>query len=150
MAVVASLVYVGLQVRQSNTLARVDTEMRNSSNAADFTALVVADPSLADLWQRGLRGREPLDEREQNRFNLLLGSLFYRLEGVFFQYRRGLLTAAAWRAWEELILATQRSPAGRFWWGEVRFPFSRDFREHVDALLAATAKEATFRLVEEE
>ena len=142
-AVIGSLLYLGLQVRQSNSLARAETEMRSGISAAEFNALLASDAELSTLWHRALRDREPLQPDDRDRFSLLLSNAFFRIEAIFFNYQRGLVGKTAWAEWEELICDTLQSSPVQDWWKRERVPFSGAFRRQVEALLQRTPAEGT-------
>ena len=87
-AVLVTLLYLAVQVRQGNTRAQAETEIQWGHSAADMTALIASDRELSDLWRRGLQGREPIDSDEEFRLNMLFATMFFRFEGMF--RRRGM------------------------------------------------------------
>jgi len=57
-AIVASLVFVGLQLRQSEVIARSELNSSILANRIEVNAAVIEHP---DIWERGNRGEELVD-----------------------------------------------------------------------------------------
>ena len=141
-AVVVSLVYLALQIRQNtrqldhnSDVVAANAALDNARLAAEFNANVAHTPELAALWARGIFGAEDLAGEEETRVGFLLGDLFYRLEGLYHQRRRGFLSEDSWLPWERLIRMILANPLPRRWWRTGLHPFSRDFAAHVDGLV---------------
>ena len=60
MAVVPSLIYLAVQVRQSNAQTRAAARFAFVEATGDINAVIAQDKSVASLWRRGLRSPEDL------------------------------------------------------------------------------------------
>jgi hypothetical protein len=120
----------------------VSVELENARLSSDWLVTIAQDPHLARVWRDGLARPETLTEEEGIQFAMLMGSAFYRLEGPFRQYRRGLLSEDSWKPWEELISRYMRSPAVQEWWSRRDVPFAKSFADYVDSVAPASAKDA--------
>ncbi len=142
--VIATLGYLAVQVRQ-NTLnlrqsgdaVRAATEIENARFAAEWNSEVARDPALAELWVVARQSPEQMTPNQEVRLAFLMASLFYRFEGLYRQYERGLLSQESWQAWESVILAVLEVGHIRAWWRRDSHPVSASFRTHIDQLLAA-------------
>ncbi len=139
--VVATLVYLAVQVRQNSDnlqhnseSVRAATELENARLAAEWNSEVAREPALAEIFLAASSGE--LTREQALRFRFLMASLFYRFEGLYRQNERGLLSDEAWRAWEKVILNMLSFPEVKQWWTDVMHPFSDSFRTHVDRLIA--------------
>jgi hypothetical protein len=144
LAVIVSVLYLAVQIRQntrqlehSTEAARAEVELDNARLAAEFNAAVADSTDLASIWFRGLTDAEQLDATETGRFNFLMGSLFYRLEGLFRQHQRGFLAEESFRPWARLMSNLLTTPFVRTWWEARSHPFSESFVSYVDGLLDA-------------
>jgi len=70
-AVVASLFYVGRQMKQTALAIRGQTFEGLSSATNESTRLFLSDPQLIDITKRGLSGRE-LSPDEISQYNLVI------------------------------------------------------------------------------
>jgi hypothetical protein len=136
--VVASLLYLALQIRQNSRQISENTnsilgsvEQENARGSSDFLLSLAQHPELARVWRLGLSDAPKLSEDEATQFVMLMGAAFHRLEGPFRQYERGLLSEDSWAPWERLIARYLRSPAVAEWWSRGDVPFSRSFIEYV-------------------
>ncbi len=138
-AVIGSLLYVGLQVRQSNLQSAQRTEIeRNESErqfARDSTAVAFAltDPDLSNVFRRGLDDLRALDGDEQLRFDMWLTGLGNHCT---LMWRRGLVREPLVWKWMEWFVSLTKTPGGAMWWESVRFRYVDEFAEEVDALSA--------------
>ncbi len=145
--VVASLLYLARNIRQTSRQISQNTnsvlgsvELENARGAADFLSSLAENPQLARVWRLGLSEPTKLTEDEGVQFTMLLGSAFYRLEGPFRQYKRGLLSEDSWEPWAELVSRYMRSPAVLAWWSRRDVPFARSFSEYVDSRIPASGR----------
>jgi len=142
--IVITLVYLTIQVRQSNALLRSQTRQSQLSN--DQTSLMVAFDNI-DLLQK-LNSDAPLSAEEQMRLSIIFAIDMRNREFEYFQFREGLLDEEAWKSFREIILMNHATRKGRRWWNEIgREIFDPGFAAGVDELLqGAKADNRTDRL----
>ena len=81
-AVIAALIFVGLQVRQGNYLA-VAATLRDVVRMTDeYVRDLSMNPSLSDLYFSGLADRDRLSSAERLRFDMILSRLFRLMESL--------------------------------------------------------------------
>ena len=138
--VVASLVYLALQIRQQSRQISENTdsvlgsvEGEDARGSAEFLQSLAANRPLARVWRLGLSKSAKLTDDEGTQFVMLMGAAFYRLEGAFKQFNRGLLSEDSWEPYERLISRYLRSPAVLVWWSRRDVVFARSFVEYVDS-----------------
>jgi hypothetical protein len=93
-AVVVTLVYLALQIRQNtahlaqNTrsvqLAALEANVQSGNRVRE---LLIMDPKLSDLHLKGLEEYAQLDRNERLRFAMLLQNLFSTLQASYFRTR---------------------------------------------------------------
>jgi hypothetical protein len=88
-AIIASLIYVAVQIRQNTDIARATIVHETSVSFSRFHELLAADAELADIYIRGVRG-EDLTEIETRRFISLIEITMAYLEDVDHQYKSDL------------------------------------------------------------
>jgi hypothetical protein len=144
--VVASLIYLALQIRQNSHQISENTnsvlgsvESQDARVSSDFLQSLAENPGLARVWRLGHSEPSKLTEDESTQFVMLMGSAFYRLAGSFGQYQRGLLPADSWEPYDRLISRYLRSPAVVEWWSRGDVPFARSFIDYVDARIPDSA-----------
>jgi hypothetical protein len=142
-AVIATLGYLALQVRQSNRLLEANTaSVRAASAIAINERLVgvnqalVGDPSLAEIFVRELSSPGSIQGADRVRLDTLLQSMFISLENIQKLARTGTIEPKDWEPWSEHLRNWLRNPSVRAWWHRQRSPYGEDFQAHVRALIA--------------
>ncbi len=78
-AVIATLLYVGMQIKQNTRSTRLETIRDISSGFNSFYDTMAANRELTDIWHRGAFNYQGLDETEKLRFTFAVVRVF-RLE----------------------------------------------------------------------
>jgi len=134
-AVVATIVYLSLQVRQGNLLAKSQARQRMVEHAQSELFAQINDPSITYAVVK----EGPLSEEEQAKLSLFLTAFMRQREWEWFQYQDGVLDREAYQAYHEVIgifLSPQRT---RKWWHSIgRFAFNQSFVVDVDNMLEET------------
>jgi hypothetical protein len=141
-AVIGTLIYVGVQVRQ-NTLAVKSSTLQNiSENQLNVHGLIAAHGDLADIVFKAATGRGSDEGTDRFRFTAWMHTAVRSLENAFFQHREGALDERTWRALCRQYAPILRAGLNAKYWEERSFMYSEDFRNFVDdELLAAPMDE---------
>ena len=141
--VVASLVYLALQIRQNtehlsqNTRSvRAASFHATSSLLAQFFSTVNGDQELSRIFRIGLEDPNSLDPDARERFKNTVGQMFSYLQDVFHQHREGLLEGELWESRHANIVSYLAEPGVQEFWQQRRGMYTRSFRALVDAELA--------------
>ena len=138
-AVIASLIFVGLQVRQSNDHSRQSIDMeRNQANRSMTQAMadVVAtleEAEFVDLVQRASRDWETLSLADQGRVASWITRLHTNTVSIFLAGENGLMDEEFSSAWTDFYIMFIASPGFRRWWALTKVGHHPDFVAHVDA-----------------
>jgi len=95
-AVVASLVYLGLQTRNSVIEDRARTMHDMASQFTGWQMTTATDPEMTKIWVNGIGDYNSLNDIEKAQFVFLAGSLARIQENIFLQYQAGRLNDAIW------------------------------------------------------
>ncbi len=136
-AVIASFIYLALQIRQNTETLRANSVQELTENILRASA-TLAEPANADVYIRGARSYSSLTSDEKLRFQLLLG-LFLGWFDTVLEYRERNMVDDSYIEWQvgaiQIILA---NPGVReFWLSHNRVNATRRVREWVDRHLAA-------------
>ena len=89
-AVVASLIYLAVQVRQNThelSMSLKSTELaafeRNVESGIRIRELFILNPEILDLYDRGGKSYVDLDEDDKLRFDMILRNVFSALQGAY-------------------------------------------------------------------
>ncbi|HUO89129.1 MAG TPA: hypothetical protein VMU08_08140 [Rhizomicrobium sp.] len=134
-AVLISLVYLALQVRQSRqhtaaqiSQARVHAGMQNQE-------LYIQGPGVPDLVLRVAQGGGDMTDADWMRFHFLLSNSFVMVEDEFRQFKAGLISAERHNGFVRRFSASFQNPAYRAAWTMQREGFEPDFRAFMDSLV---------------
>jgi hypothetical protein len=94
LAVVAGLVFVGLEIRQNTQVARGQTRIELTALNNEFLR-TVGDPEFAETWRRAWIPGEELGEPEEFRVELVTLQYLRLLENVHLQHQEGLIDREA-------------------------------------------------------
>ena len=132
-AVVATLFYLAIQIRQNTNSIRGQTEMDYTKETIAWVARISADPELQEIWQKGVAG-ETMTSAERSRYMWFNTEWFYLCEGMYRQYKRGLLDEAAWQTLADaLVTFIVEDDILRDWWDSGASIFSQDYKDALNA-----------------
>ncbi len=136
-AVLVTLVYLAIQVRHANTLARAQTRERMVEQAQqEVYKGFVDNPAIV----RSLYKPEALDETEWIQLSGWILAAMRQREYEYFQMRAGVIEKEIWEAYRGLIAIHLGSERMRKWWDEWGGePFDPEFRRMVAEFLAERA-----------
>ena len=135
--VIASLMYVGIQVRASTRAATVEAKLQSTRMYTDFVVLLVQSPELNDLMLRGRKDLESLDQESYVRFSNLALIAFSFFSAAYFQFSKGTLSDDDWTESEVIVQYWLHGKGCRQWWGKVgKHSFGRPFIEFVESEVA--------------
>lgn len=138
LAVVASLIFVGLQVHQNTKATRATALQMNADYWLTYFTLL-ANRQFGDVYAKGALGREELESAEFNQFFFLCRATFMGCENQHHQYLSGLLSKDAYRGYEATIREQIAAfPGVRAMWQLVRHTYGRDFATFLDAQIASS------------
>jgi hypothetical protein len=136
-AVLISLVYLSLQVRQAEKNQRSLMQQGRADRASD-AALRLAEGDLTPIYAKGMNGDESLNSEEIERFMLLTRAVFVSCEDSFLHHMSGQIDGRTWRA----VLVAMRSfmsrPGLRAAWRLSSSQYDAEFVEFTNAIVAET------------
>jgi hypothetical protein len=137
-AVVASIVYLAQQVRQSERIQRAMVQ-QGRADRASHRAMIMASPELAAIVQRGLAGSKELTREQFNQWTLICRSLFITVEDSFLQRKAGLLDDVAYHSWEAGTRTFFSSPGLRASWQLASGQYGKETRQFIDSMIKQSA-----------
>ena len=132
LAVLVSLVYLALQIRQNTTSVRAATSASVSESLSSFSETIISHPELARLWFQGIGEYDSLEDQARHQFGLALLTYMRRVENAFYQHARGFVDPDHWQTTERLLTRMMSNPGVLRWWSESKSRFSDRFVEFVE------------------
>jgi hypothetical protein len=141
-AVVVSLIYLAVQVRQTSGSVRAATELEAARRWSEFHARAAHSLDMTRIWDLGHTDAEQLTEQEQQRFIWFVAEYFFLVEGLFRQFRHSFLSESSWRPHEAAVVGLLENELLIRWWQSGVSPFSPEFVEAIDRAREARRDEA--------
>lgn len=138
-AVVISLIYVALSIRQNTNAVRAATAQSLHEHFASWYHLIASEESLAELATRGLKDYASLSDTEKARFVSLFMAFLAYFQNAFLKSRQRLLAPSLWKSWEQVMMNLIGAPGGKALWKERAYLFDDEFRRHVECDLMKRA-----------
>ena len=136
-AVIASLVFVGFQVRHNTRSIRAATFQEAMRDVMTSTDMAISDPEWTRIWFGGLEDLDSLSPDERRRFGLGMVGFWRRIENVVYQTEQGVLERDAWEGLREALKRILSHPGAAAWWRVSDHAFNRSLREFVERELLA-------------
>ena len=133
---VASLIFVGLEIRQNTTAIRGSTYQAVADANVEWLMFLMENPETAELFQRWASGDTTLSEPEVARARIGILTFWRTVENAHYQYLQGNLPEEAVRRWVQP--AAFDNPVIREWWQDSRDRFIPAFQAYVDSLIVGT------------
>ena len=136
LAVVVTLIFLLLQMRQSNLNQRALMQQMRSARTIE-TLLQQAEPHISETLSRAYRGDPDLDEAQWFTFLQVQYATHYNFEDTFLQHELGVLDEASFES-DTLVLRKVFAtiPAFRVAWQILgRETFSKNYRQFVDQII---------------
>jgi hypothetical protein len=139
-AVLISLVYLALQVRQTERNQQIAIRHSRASRIVELQ-LALADPAVAEAWLHGSGSPEEITPTELSQFINLTRALFFHFEDSFYQREEGLLNDDAFETVSAGARLSARNPGFRAAWKMARPNFGGRFLGFMDGVVAGAAAE---------
>ncbi|MDX1507808.1 MAG: hypothetical protein R3358_05985 [Woeseiaceae bacterium] len=115
-AVVVSLIYLAVQVKQNTNQLRQENMYTLVRGTLDTNWYYHRDPVAFEVFERGVRSYDDLSPQEQAHFHSIVVDLSFYLELVRQLCRAGLIDKSALDVNLRFMLAILNTPGGRQWW----------------------------------
>ena len=125
-SIIASLVFVGAEIRQNTSAIRGATQQEISSQISDMLAITAENERIAYLVDKAFSGatKSELNRVDYSRFRAFAIIGLRRIENIYLQHMNGFLSK---EAFERIGWDYYRSPLLREVWEERKGGFNPDF-----------------------
>ena len=127
--VIASLIYLASQIRQSSTVTRLTLQENYVAGLTDVFARIYSDPEVYRVWRLGMTTSDEMSEDDRERLGMLYHSLFQRFALV---WEAGELDSTIGKRTLRFIDMSSQFPATQSWWSRQRGLYDSSFAEYVD------------------
>ena len=134
-AVVISLVYVAIQIRQNTNETRMQRTQSLISANAEVNLQMADNKELGELFQAAVLDYQKLSGSDQMRFGALAFSAFNRYSFAYHQFLNNQWEEIFWDLIERELLVFLNLPVAHAWWEKDKSRFLPVFVAHLDALI---------------
>ena len=135
-AIIASLIFVGLQVRQSTTTNRAAAAQAFSQQYSDLNHMLLHS-DVREIFARGLDGVGALSPAERVGFFSVLSSISRTVEAFYYQKGKGALDSKLFEGWFLQYLDLHGNKGAREFWALRKHQYTNDFVLYLDQRLAS-------------
>lgn len=116
LAVVVSLVYVGLQLQSNTAAVRSASVQAITSTTASVLAVQSSNPELVRIRRIGDLDPSDLDDDEAYQYRLFYRNFWLNHQNTFFQRRLGVIDENVWAVYRRIICDVISRPGARLTW----------------------------------
>jgi hypothetical protein len=149
-AVVLSVLYLGVQVHRSTRVARLATQDAAATALRDVTKPFMENAELERIWRVGLEDLNALSVEDRARFFHATYQFLKAFETIHFHYVYGLMDKQLWDGWHGLLRHYVAAPGIAHYLKLRPEVFSERFRKFVGALEPPTEQRTVGTLVAQE
>lgn len=115
-AVVASLLFVGYQLRQGQSIERAKAQRELLVQAREWMSLLASDEQLFEAVRSCLNDFDGADDFTKERFNAWGFNMLLIFEQVHYMHIDGFVNDGSFYRFEQVMLAIFRTTGGAQWW----------------------------------
>ena len=136
LAIIASLIFVGLQVRQSTITSRAAAAQALSKQYSDLNHMLLHS-DVREIFARGLDGMGALNTAEKVGFSSVLSAISRTVEAFYYQKGKGTLDSKLFEGWFMQYLDLHGNKGAREFWALRRHQYTNEFVLYLDQRLAS-------------
>ena len=137
LAVIASLIFVGLQVKQNSEEVRSSSYHSVTDSFNSWNLTLAENSELANIWLKGQSSFDELTAEELVKFEFLLRAAFRVWDTVYYQSRNGTGDDTLWECERKNVEVLLSTSGGRAWWRAHPYGFSSGFSDYVEKNILA-------------
>lgn len=136
LGVIASLLFVGFEIKQSRDIAIADIYQQRSSMALDIALSKYSPEQVANVMSTVRDDRLKMTQQDVLVLSDILEASFIYYENVHFQYQLGMIGEEEWAASKRLISrGFELAPCSRVWWRQTKETWRESFASEIGSLL---------------
>jgi len=129
--VVATLIYLAIQVKQNTQSIRLETIHEISSGFNNVYSQLASNRELTDIYHRGSFNFQSLDETEKLRFTFTVVQMLRTEFEQFLQWREGAIDDDHWQSLSSTFRDGMRLPGWQEVWSKRKHHYTEDFQKVV-------------------
>jgi len=134
-AVIVSLIYVGLQVNDSTSAIRSSAASDATKTMQSWYLEMGRNRQARDIWYNAMTSAEPLPARDEFQFMMSMHTAILGMQNSYLLSKEGTLDEEFREAVTTAIVAVKDMPGMARYWKQRKGFFHTGFAEYVDGLL---------------
>ena len=134
-AVVVSLLYLAVQVRQNTRAQRLENASRILDRTASMQGALSRDSAMSVLFSKGVSDPSKLTPQERIQFTWAMYEFFGALEFMFLAANENSIPEEIWQRWSSAAAWWLTFPGVQAWWNVRPIPFADSFSSYIESLL---------------
>ena len=130
--IVGSMIYVARQLRQTNTMMRVNAASERLERDYDIVEPIIESRELAEIWLKGESEFETLNPADQQRLLFLERRALMLWHHQYLLRQQGLMPDASWHETIWIIRTLGRRQVIREAWRMFGEGFEKEFQEFIN------------------
>ena len=131
-AVVISLIYLDIQIRQNTEAGRTSTYQSIVSDFGTMNNNLAGNPELSHMFVYALENYHEFNDQEKARISQMFFQIFRMFENMFYQQKKGYLDQDLWIGWKRLMLTYFARPGFQTWWEHRRVVYAEPFVQFLE------------------
>ena len=135
-AIIVSLIYVGVQVKESSRAARSAAANDATVSIQSWYLEVGSNRQTSDLWFNAVTSPEPLSTHDEFQFMIVMHAAMLGFQNSYVLIQEGTLDPEIHESITNSIVAINDLPGMKRYWSQRRSFFRGGFVKYVDDLMA--------------
>ena len=131
LAVIASLLFVGYQLKQGQNVERANGQREMLKQARDWFALTRHDEVLNQTVESLMSDFSKGNSRQQHLFYSWFWDLLLLVEQAYYMHRDGFMNDASFTGFEITLISLIKTPGGAACWQQASGVWGEDARNHI-------------------
>lgn len=131
-AVLVTLGYLALQIRQNTAALRSTATQGAHDQAAGVYRTLSADPELAMIFVRGTENPDELSDAEMARYFSFLQSTMFYAQNWYSQTHDRLMDGELLSSWTRVVTDLSKKPGFQRFWESRRYIYSPAFQAYLE------------------
>ena len=133
--VIASLVYLAIQIRQNTDMVAANTFQAISSTSTNLVTNMFQTPELIDALLQVVNQPEEMSQRDILILDLYFRALTRNFENYYYQHQKGFLDDEIWTGYVKALMEMLNLDVGKEYWGRNKQLFGKSYAEFIDRQL---------------
>jgi len=131
-AIVVSLIYVAVQIRQSTRATKLTTAQNVTHDLRESLGIIAGSTEMASIHLRAMQDIESLSPEEKHRFYIWLNNNYRMYENAYYQNKHGALDAYIWKGVVANLTIAKGTSGYEAFWRDRGNIFGKEFQEYYE------------------